>query len=90
MLRPPAFVAALLLPLPALAAVETAPLEVSLTVKESCSVEHDDAVAARPGVACALDSPFRVQAGAAKQLRPAPSAPSAVQHPAPAQWEVVF
>lgn len=81
--------AALLLPLHAFAATETVPLDVSLTVRESCRVEHAEGVSAPPAVSCALDSPYRVQANAAERPRVSRAA-NAIRHPAPAQWEVEF
>ncbi len=89
MLRPLS-IAVLLLPLHALAATETVPLDVSLTVKESCHVEQDGDGSALPAVTCALDSPYRVQAGDAERPRATRAVPKAIRHPAPAQWEVVF
>ncbi len=90
MLRPLSLAVALLLSLPALAATKTAPLEVSLTVKESCRIEYDASTAAAPAVTCALDSPYRLRDGATVQRHAVDPAPKAIQHPLPAQWEVVF
>ena len=88
MLRPLS-IAALLLPLHAYAATETVPLDISLTVKESCHVEQDGG-SAPPAVTCALDSPYRIQAGGTERSHATRAAPKAIRHPAPAQWEVVF
>jgi hypothetical protein len=75
---------AALLPLTAYAATESATLDVSLTIKESCRIERHGRDAAPPQVSCALDSPYRVQASDAS------SAPSARRQLAPAHWEVIF
>lgn len=89
MFRPLSF-AAVFLPLPALAATATVPLDVSLTVHESCRIERDDGHAAPPLVSCALGSPYRVRTSAAEQAGGPRAAPQAVQRLAPGRWEVVF
>ena len=75
---------AALLPLTAYAATESATLEVSLTIKESCRIERREREPAPPEVNCALDSPYRVQGNDTR--RP----PSAQRQLAPARWEVIF
>ncbi|MGO4703464.1 hypothetical protein [Dyella sp. 2RAB6] len=82
--RPFFLLALLLLPPASLAATESATLEVSLTIKESCRIERGEREPAPPVVNCALASPYRVQADDSK--RP----PSSTHRLAPARWEVVF
>jgi len=76
--------ALLLLPLASHAATESAPLDVSLTIKESCRVERREREAAPPEVNCAFDSPYRVQASQGKQP------PPMKLNLQPARWEVIF
>ena len=75
---------AALLPLTAHAAVATAPLEVSLTIKESCRVDRRDREPAPPSVSCTFDAPYRVQPN--DDRRP----PAVKFKPQPAYWEVIF
>lgn len=82
--------ALLLLPSCAFAATETVPMDVSLTVRESCRIESGERASTTPEVSCALDSPYRIQAGTAGPPRMPHAAPKATRQPAPALWEVVF
>lgn len=75
---------AAVLPFTAYAATESATLDVSLTIKESCRIERREAEPAPPQVSCALDSPYRVQANDSRR------APAALRSIAPAHWEVIF
>jgi hypothetical protein len=75
---------AALLPLTAHAAVATAPLEVSLTIKESCRVDRRDREPAPPSVRCTFDAPYRV-----RQHDGQPP-PAVAFKPQPAYWEVIF
>jgi len=70
---------------------ETAAIEVSLVVKESCLVQQSDGLAATqtaPSVSCALGSPYGVQSGApAASHGQAPRSTNAVT---PHLWQVTF
>lgn len=69
----------------------TAPLEVSLTVKESCLVERRDARAFQvPVVSCALDSPYLVRGASVERFDVRDKTPTRIAAPRPAAWEVMF
>lgn len=89
MFRFPFCLAALLLSSAASAATETAPIEVSLTVRESCLIERSDASHPQaPTVSCSLDSPYRVQRATAGRIAARmPAAPATLDT---ALWEVTF
>jgi hypothetical protein len=89
MFRLSSLLAPLLLSSAALSA--TAPIEVSLTVKESCLVEQRDARAFQvPAVSCALDSPYLVRGTSVERIGARDKAPPRIAAPPSAAWEVMF
>ncbi|SFR89437.1 hypothetical protein SAMN05216570_0379 [Dyella sp. OK004] len=70
---------------------ETATVEVSLVIKESCVVRQVDGEQAdqtAPSVECALDSPYGVQPGAHRP--PHAKAPRSSVPITPSLWQVTF
>lgn len=86
--RPSSLLVALLFSSVSLSA--TAPLDVSLTVRDSCLIEHDDARRAQPpAVSCALDAPYRIRA-AGDRGTTLGGIPASIDAPQGARWEVMF
>lgn len=81
----------LMLIAPQTSSTQTATVEVSLVIKESCVVRQDDrqtAVQTAPSVSCALGSPYGLQSGA-PDLSHA-NAPRSSMPVTPSLWQVTF
>lgn len=74
----------------ALAASNSATMEVSFVVKESCTVQlQDGARNAAPTVACGHNSPYQVSSQASSQPKAQPASQSSVQADGQT-WQITF